>query len=112
ALGGARNSHIATLGEPGSRFLMLKVGVKASDNSVRTLIVRMQLLPHGVLAVRRTYPICLKSPSAPQFCCDNHRFPPSPAAPRVRETTLLRASEPFSIESVPCQAINSMTDLA
>jgi IS30 family transposase len=50
-LSGARNSHIATLVERSSRFLMLvKVGGKDSDSVVSALIARVQHLPQGVMA--------------------------------------------------------------
>ena len=50
-LSGARNSHIATLVERSSRFVMLvKVGGKDSDSVVSALIARVQHLPQGVMA--------------------------------------------------------------
>jgi IS30 family transposase len=50
-LSGARNSHIATLVERSSRFVMLvKVGGKDSDSVVSALIARVQHLPLGVMA--------------------------------------------------------------
>ena len=50
-LSGARNSHIATLVERSSRFVMLvKVNGKDSDSVVSALIARVQHLPQGVMA--------------------------------------------------------------
>ena len=50
-LSGARNSHIATLVERSSRFVMLvKLGGKDSDSVVSALIARVQHLPQGVMA--------------------------------------------------------------
>lgn len=50
-LSGSRNSHIATLVERCSRFVMLvKVGGKDSDNVISALIARVQHLPQGVMA--------------------------------------------------------------
>lgn len=50
-MSGARNSHIATLVERSSRFVMLvKVGGKDSDSVVSALIARVQHLPQGVMA--------------------------------------------------------------
>lgn len=50
-LSGARNSHIATLVERSSRFVMLlKVAGKDSDSVVSALISRVQHLPQGVMA--------------------------------------------------------------
>jgi IS30 family transposase len=50
-LSGARNSHIATLVERSSRFVMLvKVDGKDSDSVVSALIARVQHLPQGVMA--------------------------------------------------------------
>ena len=50
-LSGARNSHIATLVERSSRFVMLvKVAGKDSDSVVSALIARVQHLPQGVMA--------------------------------------------------------------
>ena len=50
-LSGTRNSHIATLVERSSRFVMLvKVGGKDSDSVVSALIARVQHLPQGVMA--------------------------------------------------------------
>ena len=49
-LSGARNSHIATLVERSSRFVMLvKLGGKDSDSVVSALIARVQHLPQGVM---------------------------------------------------------------
>ena len=51
-LSGARNSHIATLVERRSRFVMLvKVAGKDSDSLVSALIARVQHLPQGVMAL-------------------------------------------------------------
>lgn len=50
-LSGAKNSHIATLVERSSRFVMLvKVGGKDSDSVVSALIARVQHLPQAVMA--------------------------------------------------------------
>ncbi|WP_276946857.1 IS30 family transposase [Haematobacter massiliensis] len=50
-LSGARNSHIATLVERSSRFVMLvKVNGKDSNSVVGALIARVQHLPQGVMA--------------------------------------------------------------
>ena len=50
-LSGAKNSHIATLVERSSRFVMLvKVVGKDSDSVVSALISRVQHLPQGVMA--------------------------------------------------------------
>ena len=50
-LSGSRNSHIATLVERSSRFVMLfKVNGKDSDSVVGALIDRVQHLPQGVMA--------------------------------------------------------------
>lgn len=50
-LSGARNSHIATLVERSSRFVMLvKVGGKDSDSVVSALIAWVRHLPQGVMA--------------------------------------------------------------
>ena len=50
-LSGARNSHIATLVERSSRYVMLvKVGGKDSESVVSALIARVQHLPQGVMA--------------------------------------------------------------
>lgn len=50
-LSGSRNSHIATLVERSSRFVMLvKVEGKDSDSVVSALISRVQHLPQGVMA--------------------------------------------------------------
>ena len=50
-MSGARNSHIATLVERSSRFVMLvKVAGKDSDSVVSALIARVQHLPQGVMA--------------------------------------------------------------
>lgn len=49
-LSGARNSHIATLVERSSRFVMLvKVGGKDSDSVVGALIQQVQTLPQGLM---------------------------------------------------------------
>jgi IS30 family transposase len=49
-LSGARNSHIATLVERSSRFVMLvKVGGKDSDSVVSALISRVQHLPQATM---------------------------------------------------------------
>jgi IS30 family transposase len=49
-LSGARNSHIATLVERSSRFVMLvKLGGKDSASDVSALIARVQHLPQGVM---------------------------------------------------------------
>ena len=50
-LSGAKNSHIATLVERRSRFVVrVKVGGKHSDSVVSTLIARVQHLPQGAMA--------------------------------------------------------------
>ena len=50
-LSGAKNSHIATLVERSSRFVMLvKVAGKDSDSVVSALIARVQHLPQSVMA--------------------------------------------------------------
>lgn len=50
-LSGVRNSHIATLVERSSRFVMLvKVSGKDSDSVVSALIARVQHLPQGMMA--------------------------------------------------------------
>jgi IS30 family transposase len=50
-LSGARNSHIATLVERSSRFVMLvKVSGKDSDSVVSALIARVKHLPSSVMA--------------------------------------------------------------
>lgn len=50
-LSGARNSHIATLVERSSRFVMLvKVNGKDSDSVIGALIDRVQHLPQGLMA--------------------------------------------------------------
>lgn len=50
-LSGARNSHIATLVERSSRFVMLiKVGGKDSDSVVSALIAQVRHLPQGVMS--------------------------------------------------------------
>lgn len=50
-LSGSKNSHIATLVERSSRFVMLvKVEGKDSDSVVGALISMVQLLPQGVMA--------------------------------------------------------------
>ena len=49
-LSGAKNSHIATLVERSSRFVMLvKVAGKDSDSVVGALIRQVQNLPHGLI---------------------------------------------------------------
>ena len=51
-LSGARNSHIATLVERSSRFVMLvKVCGKDSDSVVSALIAQVRYLPQGVMSL-------------------------------------------------------------
>jgi IS30 family transposase len=50
-LSGSKNTHIATLVERSSRFVMLvKVNGKDSDSVVGALIRQVQFLPHGLMA--------------------------------------------------------------
>lgn len=50
-LSGSKNTHIATLVERSSRFVMLvKVNGKDSDSVVGALIRKVQNLPHGLMA--------------------------------------------------------------
>ncbi|MCZ8151681.1 MAG: IS30 family transposase [Rhodobacteraceae bacterium] len=50
-LSGAKNSHIATLVERSSRFVMLvKIGGKDSESVVSALIAQLRHLPQGVMS--------------------------------------------------------------